>query len=363
MIGRNAFLMTFLLSTGLGAQSATSSPQSGALRGSVTSATGQVLGYAVVSLTALETQQFANEQGKFFFANVRPGTYRLTVRQLGYTAANVEVHVVAGQIQDVAVKMDHIVNTLTAMKVKGQWACANPGRPLRTGPDPLVEVFEQLEQNAVRLRLLSTQYPFDMITERRRMMQHADGLETLDNLDSVRTSSSTKARYEPGKVVHDPEGVTKTREKLLQIPTLLDFADPQFQSNHCFVLAGVEENDGVKEIRVEFKPADKLKTPDVGGSVFLQAETFKLTRSEIDLTKIPSNLPGLMRVRATTYFDEVFPGLPIIGEVVATSDLKVSSPLAPARAVERIRTLRLVFLKSAPGDSIDTRNDRLTSSR
>lgn len=349
MFARWAFVLLAFVSASLHAQAAPQSAQNGTLRGTVAAATGQALGYAVVAIPALDLQQFANEQGKFFFGNVKPGTYRLTVRQLGYTAANVEVKVVAGQIVDVAVKMDRIISTLAAMKVQAQWNCNKPGRPARAGPDPLVEVFEQLEQNAVRLRLLTTQYPFEMVTERRRVLQHADGLETLDNLDSVRSDGATKARYQPGKVVYDPPGETRTRQKQLQVPTLLDFADPVFQANHCFVLAGIEENEGVKEIRVEFKPADKLKTPDVGGSVFLQASTFKLLRSELEVTRIPSDLPGLLRVRATTYFDEVYPGLPTIGEVIATSDLHANSPLSPARAVERLRTLRLVFLKTEPG--------------
>lgn len=364
MTARWVFILLLSLAAPLRAQNAASDQQNGTLRGTVTAVTGQTLGFAVISIPALDIQQFSNDQGRFFFASVKPGTYRLNVRQLGYTPANIEVKVVAGQIQDVAIKMERIVNSLSVVQVKSQWACENPGRPAQGGVSGLVEVFEQLEQNAVRLRLLTTQYPFDMVTERRRVLQHADGLETLDELDSVRTSSLTKARYEPGKVVHDPPGESRTKQKQLAVPTLLDFADKVFQANHCFVLAGIEENDGVREIRVEFKPADKLKTPDVGGSVFLQAETFKLLRSEIELTKIPKDLTGLMRVQATTFFDELFPGLPTIGEIVATSDLKAASPLSPARAVERIRTLRLVFLKGQPGsDPGDAAITRIVGTR
>ena len=69
--------------------------QSGTLRGAVTSATGQPLAFAVVTIPALDLQQFSNSQGKFFFGNIRPGTYRLSVRQLGYTAVNIEVKVLS----------------------------------------------------------------------------------------------------------------------------------------------------------------------------------------------------------------------------------------------------------------------------
>jgi len=340
------------------------SAQNGTLRGTVTAAPGQPLAFAVVTIPALELQQFTNNLGKFFFANIRPGMYRLSVRQLGYSAVNVEVKVGANEIAEVPVKMARIVTTLAAMKVAAEWACDKPGRPARDGKEPLVEVFEQLEQNAVRLRLLSTQYPFDVITERRRMLQHLDGLETLEALDSSRASSTVKARYEPGEVVHEVQEAGKKREKMLQVPTLLDFADATFQDNHCFLLAGIEENEGRKEIRVDFKPSSKLKSPDVGGSVFLQSETFKLLRTEIELTRIPSDLQGLLRVHATTFFDEIVPGLPNIGEVIATSDLKAATRLSPSRAVERLLTLRVLFLKQVPdGDSTDVQASRLLGAR
>ncbi|MEO7362252.1 MAG: carboxypeptidase-like regulatory domain-containing protein [Gemmatimonadaceae bacterium] len=340
------------------------SAQNATLRGTVTAPTGQPLAFAVVTIPALDLQQFTNNQGKFFFSNIRPGTYQLSVRQLGYSVVNVEVNVGAGEIAEVPVKMARIVTTLAAMKVAAEWACDQPGRPARAGKEPLVEVFEQLEQNAVRLRLLSTQYPFDVITERRRTMQHRDGLETLETLDSIRSRSSVKARYEPGKVVQELQEYGKRREKVLQVPTLLDFADAKFQDNHCFLLAGIEENEGRKEIRVDFKPASKLKTPDVGGSVFLQPETFKLLRSEIELTRIPRDLQGLLRVHATTFFDEIVPGLPNVGEIIATSDFNPSSRSAPARAVERLLTLRVIFLKQVPvGDSTDVQVSRMPARR
>lgn len=86
----------------------------------------------------------------------------------------------------------------------------------------------------------------------------------------------------------------------------------------------------------------------------------KLLRTEIELTKIPSDLQGLLRVQATTFFDAIVRGLPNIGEVIATSDLKAATRVSPARAVERLLRLRVVFLKQVPdGDSTDVRAARL----
>ncbi|MEO7999504.1 MAG: carboxypeptidase-like regulatory domain-containing protein, partial [Gemmatimonadaceae bacterium] len=313
MITRIIVALLFVVGHALSAQSV-SPGQSAVLRGTVTNATGEPLQYAVVSIPSLDRQQFANSQGKFYFTGLEPGKYQLSIRQLGFTAVSVEITLAAGQSQDVPVRMQRIVTTLTSMKVLADWPCDKPGRPSGVGRVDLVEVFEQLEQNAVRMRLLSTEYPFDVITERIRVLRHADGLETIESHDSVRAPNQQKARYRPGEVVHVIDENVRPRQKYMQLPTLLDFADPLFQANHCFLLRGVEQTATGKEIRVDFKPAAKLKTPDVAGSVFLDAESYKLLRSDIEMTKIPNDLPGLMRVQALTYFDDIVPGLPTIGE-------------------------------------------------
>jgi hypothetical protein len=340
-------LMLLLFAPPVWAQTA-GGANSAILRGTVVSATGEPLAFAVVTVPQLERQQFSNAQGKFYFVNLQPGTHRITVRQLGYSAVSLNVTLTADKAEEITVTMTRIVTQLATVNVGAGWACEKPGRPGSGATSQLVEVFEQLEQNAVRLRLLTSEYPFETLTERKRMLKYGDGLETLDRIDSIRAASATTARYEPGKVVYEVRESGKPRESRLQVPTLLDFADSVFQANHCFILAGIEENEGKPEIRVAFKPWSKLKTPDVDGSVYLQPQTFRLLRSELELTRIPREVQGLERLHATTYFDDIVPGLPNVGEIIATSDLKSPSLVGPKRATERILTLKVIFKDRRP---------------
>ncbi|MGV3707277.1 MAG: carboxypeptidase regulatory-like domain-containing protein [Gemmatimonas sp.] len=329
------------------------------IRGHVVSATGEPLAFAVVTIVQLDRQQFSNAQGRFVFVDLPAGSYRITVRQLGYTPAVVEVAVAANAAQDVTVAMKRVVTQLATVNVGAGWACEKPGRPASGATAQLIDVFEQLEQNAVRLRLLTKEYPFETLTERKRMLRYGDGLETLDRIDSVRSASAANARYEPGRVVYEVRETGKPPESRLQVPTLLDFADSLFQSNHCFILAGVEEHDGQSDIRVDFKPWSKLKSPDVEGSVYLHPQSFRLLRSELELTRIPKEVRGLERLHATTYFDDIVPGLPNVAEIVATSDLKSPSLVGPRRAVERIVTLRVMFRDRRP-DANAVQSDSLS---
>ena len=327
------------------------------VRGVVASATGEPLQYAVVSIPSLDLQLFTNNAGRFVFTGVQAGTYRLSVRQLGYTAVLLDVTLSAGETRDVAVRMNRIVTTLATMTVLADVPCRKPGRPSALDSPELAEVFEQLEQNAVRMKLLSVVYPYDAVTERIRFFRHGDGLETVESRDSLRSPNQQAARYRPGNVVVERRAPPTLkslarrgmpRESYLQIPTLLDFADARFQDNHCFYLRGLEQVATGLEVRVDFKPAEKLKTPDVSGTVYLEPKTYTLLRADIELTKIPKNLNGLARVQALTYFDELLPGLPMVGEIVATSDLQPATRMAPTQSVERLITLRVLFHKEIP---------------
>lgn len=351
------FLLALICVAGrvLSAQATTEATQGAVLRGTVTSReTGQPLQFALVSIPSLDRQQFANSQGKFYFAGVRPGTYRLTVRQLGYTASALDLTVVGGQDQDVVIGLQRIVTKLASRQVLADWTCDNPGRPNAAGRPELREVFEQLEQNAVRMRLMSTAYPFDVITERVRILRYRTGPESIEGRDTVRSVNQQTARYRPGEVVQTRELKAKRPEKHLVLPTLLDFADSLFQANHCFLLRGVDETATGKEIRVDFKPYEKLTSPDVAGSVFLESETYKLLRSDIQMTKIPREFSGLARVTALTYFDDLVVGLPVAGEVVAISDLKPNFTSLfglASQSVERLITLKVLFHNERP-DSV-----------
>jgi len=353
MTARGLLVLAMLISPlvrALPAQTTPSSSQTAILRGTVSSATGQPLAYAIVTIPGLSLQQFSNNEGKFYFVQLKPGKYQVSIRQLGYSPQFREVELAPGVTENIEVRMERIVTKLATVQVSGQWACDKPGRPMADSLRPLIEVFEQIEQNAVRLKLLSQEYPFDVVSERRVVMLRADGSEFLDRIDSMRTKSSAVSQYKPGEVVQQVSDRGR-REHLLKVPTLLDFADPVFQNNHCFLLRGVANNGTQSEIRVDFLPSSKLRAPDVGGSVFLAAGTFRLLRAEIYLTKIPSGLIGLAGVRATTHFRDVVQGLPTIAEIIARSDfVGVKGPPPFEYSIEHQRTLQVQFRKTKPLD-------------
>ena len=172
----------------------------------------------------------------------------------------------------------------------------------------------------------------------------------IDRFDSLRTEGSASAHYKPGNVVQRVRGPRGSRsEYFLQVPTLLDFADAVFQNNHCFLLRGVVANGETSEIRVDFLPSSKLRTPDVGGSVFLEAGSYRLLRAEIYLVKLPPGMAGLKGIRATTHFDDVVKGLPAIAEIIARSEFTAVRGQLPFQySIEHQRTLEVRFKKAIP---------------
>lgn len=347
----SAFALVCAISTRTEAQDSATLQQAGLLRGTVTNSDGVALSYVVVTIVDLNWQQFSNAQGKFYFTRIPVGKHRVNVRQLGYQAATVEVNVGSNGSQDIVVRLLRIVTKLATMQVLSDWVCKKPGAPTKAGDRDLLEVFEQLDQNATRLGLLMKEFPFELVTERRRVLQRDNGLDSVERVDTTRLLASQEAHYAVGGVVKKIRLEDRTEQYFLQVPTLLDFAQKDFQKNHCFVLRGVDDSNGHPLIRVDFKVAGKIRQPDVEGSVLLDTGTFRLRRTEIRLTAIPTDLPGLIAMKATTYFDDYVPGLPVISGISALSTLRAPRGRTLfSRAVEDQATLRILFLKKRPDE-------------
>jgi hypothetical protein len=132
-------------------------------------------------------------------------------------------------------------------------------------------------------------------------------------------SSQRDWRYRPGNVVVVDDA---TQQELLELPQLGDFADDAFIKNHCFGYAGVVAVGGAPMLRVDFSPADKIKDPDIGGTVYLDSATFQIRRAELTLTKPPVHLRRvLIGVTVTTYFQDLVPGIPLMAEYASVTDL------------------------------------------
>lgn len=337
-----------LLAAGVQAQRPAATTDSAVLRGTVTGReSGLALPFAMVAIPTLGLERFANDQGRFVFPRLAAGTYRLRVRQLGYSPLELDVTLSAGAVHDVPIALARIATQISAMRVAAAWECRTPGRASANSAAALA-VMEQLEQNAGRLRLLSDQYPLEIDTERRFLLRRESAPNSLQRMDTIRVASAARTRYRPGRVVVDVRNGGR-RESILQVPTLLDFADSLFQRNHCFVVRGVDDSTGVPLLRVDFKAWSKLRTPDVDGSVHLDSATFALRRSEIRLTRIPRQFTGLARVHVVTRFVDLQPGLPVPGPIHSVNQFARASGSSRITAVvEEQIPFAVRFLRARP---------------
>lgn len=269
---------------------------------------GVPLAYGVVSIAALGREQFTNDRGAFLLDHLPPGRYRLRVRHLGYTPAEIDVAVRPGATDTVRVQLTHIAVRLNAVQVRAYPECKNPEPPRRSADSAFSTVFDQLRQNAEQYRLLINEYPFLYGVQRTLSVTFGRGNVRPESVDTINSRSQDDWRYTPGSVV------TRERRRLrpdgppmMRIPTLSHFADSVFLTNHRFHNGGAEEVDGVELLRIDFVAASRIRDPDVDGSMYLDPATFQIRRAFLHLSKTPSDVPDLLETEATTWFSELLP--------------------------------------------------------
>src|SRR5438445_4346214 len=136
-------------------RSLTGQPTAGfTLRGTVVSAeTGLPLSFSIVTLHPNVGRQFTDGAGAFAFEGAKPGTYLLSVRQIGYTPLDTQVVVGGDSTVRMRIALRHLAIELPPVTIAaGQ--CTNPGRPDSTD-SALRAVFDQLQENARRFELLA----------------------------------------------------------------------------------------------------------------------------------------------------------------------------------------------------------------
>jgi hypothetical protein len=329
----------------------TSSDSTGVIVGIVVTKDGGVpLAYSTVSAPSLGRERFTTVEGKFTLGELPAGPLQLRVRHLGYSPVDLSVVVRAGGSDTIHVSLTHIAVRLTTMQVRAYPECKNPGIPKRSSDSTFATVFDQLHQNAEQYRLLTETYPFVYAVERTMSRVLVNGEAKTDGIDTLLVGSN-RWTYKPGAVVMR-DGRTRAAPVMMNIPTLVNFADKSFLENHCFHNGGVETVDGVDLLRVDFVAASRIKDPDVDGSMYLDPVTFQIRRSVLRLTKIPAGLAGLIETEAVTTFGEVLPSIPVIADISSVNRFQAnpSRPLTDATANERQRLLRVQFTKGMPGD-------------
>lgn len=318
-----------------------------ALHGDVRAAeTNLALPFSTIVLQPGVVGRFANDSGLFAFPQVAAGSYRLVVRAIGYLPFDTIITVAAEPIQ-LHVRLRPLAIELPPVTVVATRACLRPGPPARDSEPELAAIFDQLRENAERFRLLSDAYPFRYWVER-QVWEDPPARGAAAELDTIELRSDVRLRYQPGGLIINQRGPRGRWERTLRLPTVIDLADSVFHRAHCFSFAGVDSLYGGSQWRVDFLAAERLRSPDVAGSAWLDSDTYQLRRLIFRLTRAERAATSLRTLEATVEFGELFPSLTVPVHIAAQSEAR--NRRRPVTGHEFHRLLRVDFLTGQPGD-------------
>ena len=348
---------------GLGQGSSVPGDSTGVLAGTIVdAASGRPVPYGTVLLIGTDRARFADSAGSFMLTRIAPGPYRLRARQIGYSPRDTAITVARGpSTTKVTLRLTRVAFTLAAIKVQGRRSngCVAPGVPDSATNAVLAAIFAQVRENVDRVGMVLEEYPFHYTREELVILRNDPGGDSTEHADTVTYESRARRPYQVGRVVYDEPGPSGPPQRMMYLPTFRDLADPKFLATHCFSLGGTErlaDKSAANVLRVDFKPAATIATPDVEGSVFLDAERFVVRQAVFRLTKPDAVKPPLVGVTVTSTYRELLPLVPVLDATRTVQPLLPTRSLTPgARAVDhtRISEYRLIgysFVASAPGD-------------
>jgi hypothetical protein len=282
--------------------------------------TGTPLGHSMVTVLGAERQTFTSDGGVFAFASMAPGRYRIRAVHIGYTPAEVTVDVPAGTAPPrVRIELARLSVQLATVRVVAAVRCTTPGRPNPDVEPDFAAIVAQIRLNAEQYQLLSDSFPFKYKVEQTFYSMRGDSSRVNPRIETTDFRSDGHGwQYRMGDMIERrSDGHT-----LMHLPTLRDFAGYEFLNNHCFRYAGVESTRDGNLIRIDFQADVQIRTPDVDGSVYLDAKTYAIRRAELQLTKIPAGLTQVTAVHVQTIFGEVSPSIDVIKDVHGITSLK-----------------------------------------
>ncbi len=323
----------------------------GTVRGVVRGLDGQPIPFAVIALLPGYEQRFTNDSGAFAFSHVVPGTYHLLARQVGYRPGDTTVVVAEGVTRTFTLSLEHLTVQLEEIKVVASRTCTAPGPPDSVAAPDLARVFDQLDLNAERYRLLAGSYPFHFRMER-TFENYDDGDRVVFHLvDTLRYLSSAVPSYRPGEVIAWGRGRGNERSPVLNLPTLADFADSSFQANHCFVYAGIVDDSGLTAVRFDFRPAEAIRYPDIEGWVELDPASYQVLKAMVRLTRPGRAIEGLAGASSVITFAELYPNI-VVQSRIESETVPAIQPGVRLQIVRYLQTQRLVgveFQRPLPG--------------
>ncbi|HET9387434.1 MAG TPA: carboxypeptidase regulatory-like domain-containing protein [Gemmatimonadales bacterium] len=322
--------------------------QQSSIRGTVISAeTREPIGFTRVTLSPQTGSQFTDAGGAFQFAGIPAGTYLLSVRQIGYVPVDTQLvldgvaplHLTIG-LRRLAIELPPI--TVAAVP------CVKPGAP-DSSDAALLAVFEQLQESARRYRDLANAYPFQYTLELSEREINQRGDTGRPYTQRLRFRSSDYQPYEVGRVVAPAWGPwgNPATTVVIRSAELEDLGNETFIANHCFRLAGLDTLGGTALVRIDFEPAQRIRTADMAGSAFLHPDTYELRYTITSLTRPERS--ALADVRSLTFqtrFRNIAPGVPLQDSLTAVTTYRYGPPRRAK--IETQRTLDVRFRRGPP---------------
>lgn len=330
---------------------ATGFAQGGVIRGTVTDSVGGTLGYSVVSLLPEDHRFLTDDAGRFVMSGLATGSYRLRARHLGYLPLDTVVTIAGeGSSLELALRLVHVTVRLAEMRVVARGPCVHPGPPDPDTDLSLAIIFGQLKENADRAITLGAQFPFVFRMERRMLQQMPDGDMRPVGVDTIVIDGGARWMYRRGEVITIVNDYGKPTRQL-NIPGLVQLADSGFHNAHCFTYGGVEKIRRKPYIRVDFAPDLLIDTPDIEGSVYLDPDSYQVSRIVMSLTH-PERLDAkINELKVTSSFREIVSSIAILdsAEGVTTFEVPRGRPMVRA---ERQKMVNVVFTRAVPPGAV-----------
>jgi hypothetical protein len=312
---------------------------------------GAPLGHSVVSLPGPGVERFTDAGGRVVLPVARAGRLAVRAKRLGFVPRDTTVEITGAPGQRIVVALTRVSFELRPVEVVAWPPCRRPGIPRRGGDAQLRGIVEQLRQNAERFRLLTTAYPFSYSAARERSRRVLGREEEIQGVDTIVVSGSLDGTYQPGRLV-SREGADGSRGWLMHMPLLGDLAEQRFIDNHCFHVAGLEDKEGQRLLRLDIVAAERLRGPDVHVVAWLDPAGFQLRHATFTLSRVPPQFRDLLHVVSHVRYGEVAPSIPVMHETMAENLMRRGATGREVVAfMERQRIVRLTFHGERPDGS------------
>lgn len=323
--------------------------------------TGIALPYAVIAIPDQGLERFSGADGRFVMTGVREGTHQVLVRRIGFVPQQAQITVTAGATITQDFTLVQIPVRLTSLTVRPVEPCRKPGLPDAAKEPVIAELVGLLRENAATYQSLARQHPY-AYAQLRALGSTDKDTAVLGSIVAERIDGVSAARYRPGRVV-----TTERGQSLMQLPTILDLTAKEFIANHCFHYRGASTHDRETWFALEVRAADRLRSPDVHGTFYLDSATAQLRRMELELSRVdrlPRPLRTIQAVQVRTTFLEIAPGLSVVDDVCAVNIIRANangsaSPASGPRGAgpRRVRhplelqhVQTVAFLQTSPPD-------------